>query len=276
MTGDSGAETGGDPSGPRWARAVTRRLTRRARDVARLLAATQSTTIGSGTDVVIVPGLAVSRYLKPPQWRIATFARAHLVELPGVGDAPNAGGALTLHHDAATLTAWLRTHIDGAYVLVGHSYGTQVVLRAAAASDERLRAVVLASPTVDPAYRTMHRLLGRWLISDRREPRELHRSQLPDARHADLRRVTAMLVSMLTDAPEHWASRIAAPLTVVMGERDLLARPAWGRQLTRRPGGMFVAVAGGTHSFPFTRPDDLAHAVHATIERTDGRDSTRP
>lgn len=273
MTGEHAAEADRDPNGPRWTRALTRRLTRRRLDVARLLAATQATAIGSGTDVVIVPGLAVSSYLRPPQWRIATFARAHLVELPGVGRAPHAG-ALTLHHDAATLTAWLRTHVSGAYVLVGHSYGTQVVLRAAAAGDERLRAVVLASPTVDPAYRTMHHLLARWFISDRREPRDLHRSQMPDARRAALRRVASMLVSMVADAPERWASRLTVPLTVVMGDRDLLARPAWGRELTRRPCGMFVSVADGTHSFPFARPDALAHAVHATIERTDRRDTT--
>lgn len=262
MTGDGG------PGGPRWAGAVTSRLARRAPDVARLLAATNSTAIGTGTDVVIVPGLAVSRYMKPPQCLIARFARAHLVELPGVGRAPHVGGALTLRNDAAVLTAWLRTHIHGAYVLVGHSYGTQVVLRAADPGDERLRAVVLASPTVDPRYRTMHRLLARWLVSDRREPRDLHRSQLPDARYAALRRVAAMLVSMVADAPERRASRIAAPLTVVMGDRDLLARPAWGRQLADRRGGTFVTVPGGTHSFPFTRPDALAEAVHATMQGT--------
>lgn len=260
------AKEPGQKRGPRWAAAVSRSFGPRAGVGGTNTVSVHS--VGEGPDVVLVPGLAVSRYLRPAQELLAAGARVHLIEYPGTADAPDVSGTPALRDDAAALSRWLRDRLGRPALLVGHSYGTQVAARAAAADDGCVNGLLLASPTLDPKYRALRKVVPALLADGRTHSAELVATNRPQQRRAGLARLFAMATSMLADAPERWLAQVAAPVTVLMGSNDALGTQTWGRQLANRQGDRFVPVAGGRHTFPFDQPGTLAHAVRTCLGRT--------
>src|SRR4051794_3958839 len=106
-------------------------------------------------DLVVVPGIGVSEYLLPAVAELGRWTRAHLVELPGYSGSGEPPHELDVDEFADALLDWLATTAPGRTILVGHSGGTQVVARAAAHHPAGLSGVVLASPGIDPAFRSL-------------------------------------------------------------------------------------------------------------------------
>jgi pimeloyl-ACP methyl ester carboxylesterase len=198
-------------------------------------------------DVVVVPGLAVSRYLEPTVRCIeATGARCELIRLPT--HRPPVG--------IPEYAALVAERIGGReVVLVGHSSGTQVA--AAVARKVPVVRLVLGSPTVDPAYRTVPRVVARWLVDGTREPASLGRQEFPEWGKAGLRRISVLLRSMLRHPLEDLLADVTAPLVVVRGGRDPLCTPEWVSEL----GGELVTLPGLPHAFPYLDPVAFAWIV---------------
>ena len=196
-------------------------------------------------DVVVVPGLAVSRYLEPTVRRIeATGARCELVRLP------TAGPPVGVPEYAEFVADRLRGR---EVILVGHSSGTQVA--AMVARQVPVARLVLGSPTVDPAYRSVPRVVARWLIDGTREPFSLGRQEFPEWRKAGLRRICVLLRSMLRHPLEDLLAEVACPLVIVRGGRDPLCTPGWVAGL----GGVAVTLPGLPHAFPYLDPVAFAN-----------------
>ena len=60
------------------------------------------------------------------------------------------------------------------------------------------------------------------------------------------------------------------PVTIMCGERDPVAPPAWGEQLARLTGSRvgaaeakFVAIRGAAHAAPFSHPHAIAGEIEA-------------
>ena len=239
-------------------------------ELGRLVVATSAgSRLADRPDVVMVPGMAVSRYLRATRDLLADDTRVHLLELPGTGRAADLSRPMStgLPQDAAAVTWWVRSFLPGPVALVGHSYGAQVVARVAAAIPDQVVAVVLASPTVDPAFRSLPRLWARWLADTRKAPEGLGRVQTAERRRAGSRRLFAMAWSMVKDDPEKSLHDVHAPVTVVRGQRDAFSSSAWARRLAERPAGELVEIPEAPHAFPFAQPDALADAVRATLRR---------
>lgn len=228
--------------------------------------AIHDTVMGTGDDVVVIPGLGVSRYLERTQRLIARSARVHRLELPGTADGGQPGAVVTLIGDTAAVLSWLRQHTPDGTVLVGHSYGTQVAARVAAAVPRLVRGLVLASPTIDPAYRHVPVLLLRWRLDDSRAARGLAETNRPQQRATGLPRLLAMAVSMLADDIETSLRRVSVPTTILRGERDALSTPAWVRRLAVVARAEHVTVPGN-HTFPFEHPEELAAAVRTHVQK---------
>ncbi|GAB3893444.1 hypothetical protein GCM10029964_070230 [Kibdelosporangium lantanae] len=235
-------------------------------------------------DLVVVPGLGVSAYLRASVERAAASGyRAWLPDPPGfghsgdparavggepgwalgdgAGQAPGsgagwapvggAGRALGVVDIAAVVEYWLREWALGPVTVVGHSCGTQVAAHVAARAPDLVSRLVLGSPTVDPAYRSWPRAVGRWRRDGRLEPRGLTRSQVPEWRRAGPWRLLRLFRSMLADSLERTLARVTCPVTVVRGGRDPLCTRAWARGL----GDRYVEVAGVPHAFPYQVPE---------------------
>ncbi|MGY1719034.1 alpha/beta fold hydrolase [Blastococcus sp. SYSU DS0552] len=206
-------------------------------------------------EVVVVPGLAVANYLQPAVEALGAWTRAHLVELPGFSGSGEPPHPMDVAQHADAVASWLAAGGPEHPVLVGHSSGTQVAAHVAAREPGRVRALVLASPTVDPAYRSMRRVLLAWRRNHELEPPELDVQHTPDRRRAGLRRVRHTLAAHLADRLEDTIQRVDCPVLVLHGDRDRLCTEAWARELsTRARDGRFRSVPGA-HSFVWTAPD---------------------
>jgi pimeloyl-ACP methyl ester carboxylesterase len=195
-------------------------------------------------EVVIILGLAVARYLHPTARAIqATGASCHLVELP------TRGAPLTIADYAGLVAQRLRERTGRRLVLVGHSAGTQVA--ALAARQVPIDRLVLGSPTIDPAYRTIPRVLRQWRLDGRREPPSLAPQQRREWRQAGVRRILVLFRSMLRERLEEAVADLTCPVTVVRGEHDPLCTqesPAGSRPRRRSACPGLGVVRASTHS----------------------------
>jgi pimeloyl-ACP methyl ester carboxylesterase len=219
----------------------------------------RSRTVGEPRDgvpeVVVVPGLAVAEYLLPAVRALGEWTRAHLVELPGFSGSGEPPHPMDVPQFADAVTQWLDASGLDRVVLVGHSSGTQVVARIAAAGTPEVHAVVLASPTMDPRFRSTRRMLLAWRRNHPFEPPALDDVHAPERQRAGLRRVRHALKVHLADRLEDVVPRIAVPVMVLHGDDDRICTREWALELSRlAPDGRFAAVPGA-HSFVYATPD---------------------
>jgi pimeloyl-ACP methyl ester carboxylesterase len=217
--------------------------------------------------IVLVHGLGVaSRMVAPLGRELAGHATVLAPDLHGFGanaDRP----AASINDHGATIAAAVRRW--GAPVtLLGCSFGTQVALAAAEELGEDLDALVLASPTIDPAHRSLRALAARWPLELATQPPALRRIQRQDHRAAGLTRVLGALLASLEDRPEDRAPGITVPTLVVRGSRDPLVTTRWAKHLAGLlPAGRLV-VLPGRHAMTFTEPHALATTVGRFVDST--------
>ncbi len=208
---------------------------------------------GGVPEVVVVPGLAVANYLEPALRELGGWTRAHLVELPGFSGSGEPPHPMDVPQFADAVVQWLAGG-PADVVLVGHSSGTQVAAHVAARRAPSVRALVLASPTMDPRFRSTRRILLAWRRNHALEPPELDEQHTPERQRAGLRRVRHALKVHLADALEDVVPRVPVPVLVLHGDDDRICTRPWAQELAGlAPDGRFRAVPGA-HSFVWTAP----------------------
>ena len=206
-------------------------------------------------EVVVVPGLAVADYLQPALCELGSWTRAHLVELPGFSGSGEPPHPLDVGQFTDAMVQWLDASGLGGVVLAGHSSGTQVAARVAVRRPREVRALVLASPTIDPRFRSLRRVLLAWRRNHALEPPSLDAQHTSERQRAGLRRVRHALSAHLADALEDVVPQVQVPVLVLHADQDRLCTQAWARELAAlAPDGRFCAVPGA-HSFVWTAPD---------------------
>jgi pimeloyl-ACP methyl ester carboxylesterase len=205
-------------------------------------------------EVVVVPGLAVANYLQPALCALGSWTRAHLVELPGFSGSGEPPHPLDVGQFTDAVVQWLDASGLSGVVLAGHSSGTQVAARVAVRRPRDVRALVLASPTIDPRFRSLRRVLLAWRRNHALEPPSLDAQHTSERQRAGLRRVRHALSAHLADALEDVVPQVQVPVLVLRGDQDRLCTQAWARELAAlAPDGRFGAVPGA-HSFVWTTP----------------------
>jgi hypothetical protein len=207
--------------------------------------------------VVIVPGLAVRRYVLPAAEALRDRGvDACLLSAPGSPEAP-----ADLHMYGRQLRARLdRAPAD---LLVGLSVGAQAA--AVAATNGGARRLMLVSPTVDPAARRPARLLGRFVAGSRLEPTRLGVEQAPDWARAGPRRLRAVERSALALRIEDVLPASRSSLSVVHAEHDAITSHAYAAALAGDHDGRLVVVPRATHSWPYGDPARFADLVETVL-----------
>jgi pimeloyl-ACP methyl ester carboxylesterase len=220
--------------------------------------------------VHIVPGLGAIGYLLEFAHACGAWTRSVLLDLPGFGHpatrdcpadletlTPVAVGALAAASDADPV------------VLVGHSTGAQLALRAAAAAPERVAALVLVGITFEPAARAAPaRLLPQLRTYVWERPRELLLT-VPDFARAG-RRLPQYISSALQDRPEDRMAGVHSPVLVLRGHHDTLCPASWARELAARAHGGEAVTVPGSHNVPYTHPGAVALHVRGLAGRVGG------
>ncbi len=222
---------------------------------------------GSGGDdartYVLVHGIGVSsRYFHPLAAELAATGRVFLIDLPGYGTAPDPRRDVSIADHAEVLAGFLRRLEVPDPVLVGHSWGAQVVSMLAQRHPEVPRTVVLLSPTLEPSARTAWRAIGHLLRDATREPPAVFWIAVTDYLvRCGLRYLLRQMRHMLADRPEDRVGEHRAHTLVVNGDRDPIVSTTWARRLAdAHPDGEFHEVRG-PHVIMHTEPATIAQHI---------------
>ena len=232
----------------------------------------------AGPHVVLVHGLGMAtNYLEPTMRALADRVAASALDLPGFGGSRVRGRHLSLTQLADALVGWLEVRRVRAPILMGQSHGCQVIVDAIARVPDLASALVLNAPTMLAGSRTMYAQLWHVMQDTPREPFALVPHVARDYLRAGPLRILGTLRDSLRDRIEHKLPRVSVPVTIMCGDRDPVAPPAWGRQLAKltgtsagSPEARFVTIPGAAHAAPFSHPTAIAVEILAVVTELEG------
>jgi 2-hydroxy-6-oxonona-2,4-dienedioate hydrolase len=227
-----------------------------------------------GPVVVLVHGLGLaSESLADMADALAPEFRVYVPDLPGFGASDHPPRALSIKGLADALDRWCETVGLSDAVIVGNSYGAQVVAELAAREAEerrqerRARAIALIGPTCEPGSRTLTGQIGRWVANSGDDegggnPARLLGPYLT----AGLRRTVKTAWSATRHRIEDRLPAVDVPTLIIGGELDEISPPAWTEHLAGLlADGERRVVEGGAHSMHGSHPDRLAHFVRLFV-----------
>jgi len=186
--------------------------------------------VGSGSDVfLLLHGLGMGRSV------FVELARrldgdVVAVDLPGFGAAPEPDLPLTMPEHADLVAAHLAAEGLPAVTVVGHSMGSQIAAELAVRHPDRVRAVVLAAPTVDAGARRVARQALRFLHDTASiDPRVVLRG-VREYLRAGPHLVRKIRATVAHD-PDRLYPRFTVPTLVLRGERDPVCPSSWCRNV---------------------------------------------
>ncbi len=204
--------------------------------------------------VVLLPGLGSVGYLFEVLHGCGGWTRATLLDLPGFGRRETADLPADLDSLSAAVTSLVVEALpEPPVVLVGHSTGAQIALRAALQAPQRIRALALIGPTFEPQARQRSRLLTRLLHTSIYEPPGQLRYTLPDYVRGG-RRFRQYLRSGLQDRPEEQIATVPAPVLIGRGRHDHFSSPQWVQWLADAAARGRARTLPGAHNMPYAYP----------------------
>jgi 2-hydroxy-6-oxonona-2,4-dienedioate hydrolase len=215
---------------------------------------------------VLVHGVGVSsRYFLPTAGRLAASCSVYAPDLPGFGRSERLPGRPTVRRLADALEAWLdAAGLARPDVVVGNSFGCQLLVELAARQPERVGRLVLVGPTIDRRARSLVRQAGRLALDLTREPPGLLAVEALDYTLHLWKSGFAGFAEMLRDPVETKLPHVQAPTLVVRGARDPIVPRAWAEEVAATlPHGHLAEVAGAPHAVNYAAPDEL---VRLTLE----------
>jgi pimeloyl-ACP methyl ester carboxylesterase len=185
-----------------------------------------------------------------------------LPTLPGWRGSQRPRRALGVRELARALEDWMRSEQLPPCVVLGNSFGCQVIAELAVFAPELVRALVLTGPTVEPAARTWPRMVGRLVADTAREPLGLARIIAVDYGLFGVRRsITTGRIAM-RHRLEDVLPLIGVPTLVVRGGRDALLSRAWAERCAALiPGSRLADIDGVGHAVNYNAPERLAALV---------------
>jgi pimeloyl-ACP methyl ester carboxylesterase len=217
--------------------------------------------------VVLAHGLGVSsRHWMPAASLLARRHAVYAPDLPGSGRSDKPARFLTLVELADVLAACMRALATGPSVVLGVSYGCQIVIDLATRHPELVRAGALIAPTMDPTKGPIEHLV-RLLIDAPREPLRLMPVVARDYLDFGVPRALATLNDAMDDRVLDEAASIDVPVLIVRGGRDPIVSQGWAERLTSAlPDGRLAVVPGAAHATNFNSADEVVRIVEEFLD----------
>jgi pimeloyl-ACP methyl ester carboxylesterase len=224
---------------------------------------------------VLVHGIGVSpRYYDRLARHLTPHGLVYSVELPGFGNTPRPGRAVSVEEFASLLSAFSEAYDLHNPVLVGHSMGTQIVTETAIQNPTLTDRVVLLGAVVDPQAPTPFaqgfRLLRDMLV----EPPSSNWIVATDYLRCGPRWYFTELPVMLEYRLEERLPLLEASALIVRGARDPVAPAEWNQRITELvPRATRIDIPKSAHVVQHRGARVLADAIaeHA-ISTTGDRD----
>lgn len=214
-------------------------------------------------EVVLVHGLVVaSKYMEPLISCLARDYRVYAPDLPGYGRSDKPERALTVPELASALLGWMDSVGLDRPMLIGNSFGCQIVVELARICPGRVRATVLVGPTVDPQRRTLPSQAILWLRNALIEPPSLGLTLIRDFYKAGLVRTIHTLRVFINDEIEDKLPLVHVPTLVVRGARDPIVPDRWAnRAVDLLPHGRLAVIPGTGHTANYAAPLEVARVA---------------
>ncbi|MCY7288944.1 MAG: alpha/beta hydrolase [Cryobacterium sp.] len=218
---------------------------------------------------ILVHGLAVShRYFMPTAALLSAHFDVRVVDLPGFGLSDHPTHVLNVQEHAQALAAWMDNNKISAAVLVGNSFGCQVLVDLVARSPYLCSALILSGPTVNSRARTAGKQVAAWLRDTLHEDPLQVPVLLRDFRDAGPRRVWATLRIALSDPIEDKLPKLAVPTLVLRGEREPIVTQWWACEVAKLvPGAEYGVVPASPHNSVYAAADALVGLVLPFLSR---------
>jgi pimeloyl-ACP methyl ester carboxylesterase len=220
--------------------------------------------------VVVVQGMAVSDYLLPACAALGEWTQTFLLDLPGCAGSGQPTRYLDVRGYGEAVAHWLEAAALDRAVVVGHSSGTQVAAWAGVLCPERVAAVCLASPTVDPVARSLPRLLLRWRLDGRYPTPGLQQSHVPEWKRAGVRGIAHLVRVHLGDRLEEQVAELSMPVLIIRGTDDRISTDRWVDELCRGAVEGEVVKVPGPHTFIWVDPGAWSPPLQRFAERAAG------
>jgi pimeloyl-ACP methyl ester carboxylesterase len=228
--------------------------------------------------LLVVHGLVVSsRMVEPLAGALGRRGlRVLAPDLPGIGESAKPPRPLGLTALADALALWLRARGTPRAMLLGTSFGCQVLVELALRHPRLVDRLVLQGPGPEPAARSLPRAPWRQAVNARRERRRLGRISRIDYAKAGIGRAAATIRLALDHRIEDRLPLVRAPALVVRGGRDVICPQPWAEHVARlHPRRRLAVVEGGAHTLSSGAPEALAAAVLPFLRETDAADVER-
>jgi pimeloyl-ACP methyl ester carboxylesterase len=197
------------------------------------------------------------------------LSRQHAVygpDLPGMGRSRRLEAPASIAALADAVAAWVAEEGLPPVALVGNSLGCQVAVEVAVRHRDRVAALILIGPTVDPLGKSPIRLFARSIGVALSEPPQLHVTWLRDLGRAGPVTALRVLSASLRHAIEEALPEVAVPTLVIRGRRDRLVSQEFVEAAARiLPQGSLAAVEGAGHAAHYSRPERVAALITAFL-----------
>ena len=213
--------------------------------------------------LVLIHGLGVSSaYMAPLARRLAQRLPVLALDLPGFGRSGRPCRALSVPELAAWVGRWLEELGIHRAVLGGHSLGCHLALDVAMQRPELAARLVLMSPALDGAERSVLGECAGIFRDLLREPPALVALACRDYLRAGLPRILRTMRLAIEDRSEENLPLVAVPALVLRGSRDpIVSKEAAAAAARRLPLASLHEVEGAAHALQFSAPGPVAEHI---------------
>lgn len=220
--------------------------------------------------VILVHGLVLaSRYMIPTAELLASKYRVYVPDFPGYGDSDKPDEVLELPELADVLREWMDAVGIRRAIMLGNSFGCQVIAEFAIRHSDRIFAAILQGPTIDPHARTLPEQLWRFALNAPYERSSQLPIQVQDYSAAGLPRVIRTMQIAFNDRIEAKLPSMHIPTLVVRGENDPVVPQKWAQEVVEMlPNGKLKVIPGGGHTLNYSKPVELSRVCDEFIQET--------
>ncbi|MCB0086121.1 MAG: alpha/beta hydrolase [Caldilineaceae bacterium] len=228
----------------------------------------QALTPTAAPPIVLLHGLLMSsRYLLPTAALLSEHHVVYLPDLPGFGESDNPPHIYSLREQADLLVAWLDALAIEQAIFLGNSLGSQILVDLAVRYPDRVNALILTAPTVDPYY---HGLIPQFLrlVSDAplEDPRML-RPLVLGIFNGGMLRALRTFADALSDPVQQKLPQVTAPTLVVRGDRDPVVSQRWVEEaVDLLPNAQLQVLADAPHGVTYSTPAQVASVVRDFLQ----------
>lgn len=218
---------------------------------------------GPGPVYVLLHGIGMGRAIyQDLAEELAKSGEVYALDLPGFGDSPAPGEALTIEQFGDIVADWVTSLDVENPVLVGHSMGAQVAAEALARHPEISNQCVFIAPAVNRSERTIGKQMLRLLQDFTGESPKVFIMGVYGYAKAGMRWFLKNAKYLLEHRLEETCPKITAEVLVIGGEKDRVCPRYWIEEVTDLlPNGRMEEIADRGHEAVISTPHPIAALI---------------